>query len=482
MAVAMIIQRFDISMGDPNYTLQSKQTLTMKPLNFTMKVKLRPEYAANRPSLSGTIPKEIDSDKSAIGASAEHGSRGRGVLVLYGSNSGSCEGFAQTIGEDAGKMGFWPVTVAPLDEHVGQLPTRFTATIIITCSYEGKPADNARDFVAWVESLDDPKALEGVRYFVFGCGHKDWVDTYQRIPRLIDEKLEKAGAMRISERGEANAAGDFVGDFDSWREKIWKQFGTPNQEEERQKSGVFEVQVVPGKRNDILRLSDLDFAHVLKNEPLVKMDGEKYSMKRHIEIQLPEDMHYLPGSYLQVLPTNGPEIVQRALAYFELDKDDSIIIKKVSGHVRAQFPTDSPVNVQQVLECYVELTATASRNQIKILANHTTDTKDKADLETAADASYESDIWSKRVSIMDLLTKYPTVKLPIATFLEISTPMRVRQYSISSSPSYIGEGKCSLTVAVLVAPAKSGVGMYKGILPAKTILMSRRCIQLSRFT
>src|SRR5277367_4850684 len=155
MAVAMIIQRFDISMGDPNYTLKSKQTLTMKPLNFTMKVKLRPEYAANRPSLSGAIPKEIDSDKSAIGASAEHGSRGRGVLVLYGSNSGSCEGFANSIGEDAGKLGFGPIEVAALDDYVGHLPTKLTAVIIVTCSYEGKPADNARDFVAWLDGLKE---------------------------------------------------------------------------------------------------------------------------------------------------------------------------------------------------------------------------------------------------------------------------------------------------------------------------------------
>jgi cytochrome P450 / NADPH-cytochrome P450 reductase len=70
---------------------------------------------------------------------------------------------------------------------------------------------------------------------------------------------------------------------------------------------------------------------------------------------------------------------------------------------------------------------------------------------------------SKHVSISDLLAKHLNVKLPIATFLEISTPMRVRQYSISSSASYLGEGKCSLTVAVLVGPAKSGIGVYKGV-------------------
>jgi cytochrome P450 / NADPH-cytochrome P450 reductase len=481
----MIVQRFDLMLGDPNYTLKIKQTLTIKPQGFSMRVRIREGYSANRPSLADAIPKEIDSDKSAIGDSdsTASGAKGKeGLLVLYGSNSGSSEGFAQTIGEDAAKMGFWPITVGPMDEFVGQLPTHQMSTAIVTCSYEGKPADNAHDFVAWIESLEKGKSLNGVKYMVFGCGHKDWVDTYQRIPKLIDEKLESAGATRIYERGEANAAGDFVGDFDSWREKMWKQFGTPNQAEERTKAGVFDVKVVPGKRQDVLKLSDLDFAHVLKNEPLVTMDGEKYSQKLHIEIQLPHEMTYLPGHYLQVLPTNGSEAVQHALTYFGLDQDDSIIIKKTAGHVRAQFPTDTPVNVQQVLECYVELTATASRNQIKVLANNTTDEKDKAALNSASDSNYESDVLSRRISILDLLPKYPSVKLPIATFLEISTPMRVRQYSISSSPSYLGEGKCSLTVAVLQAPAKSGKGIYKGLSIRKLPLMFRCRVKLSCYS
>jgi cytochrome P450/NADPH-cytochrome P450 reductase len=262
--------------------------------------------------------------------------------------------------------------------------------------------------VAWVENLKDGGTeLDGVKYFVFGCGHKDWVDTYQRIPTLIDEKLAKVGVKRLYERGEANAAGDFVGDFDSWRERVWKEFGLPNQEKERQDKGVFDVQVVEGKRGDILRLSDLQFAHVLKNEPLVEMDGQKYSMKRHIEVQLPVGMTYLPGNYLQVLPTNGPENVERALQHFQLDKDDSIIIQKVSGHVRAQFPTDAPVNAQQVLQRYIELSATVSRNQIKTVALYATDEKDKAALEKAADGDYERDIMSNCVSILDLLDKYP---------------------------------------------------------------------------
>jgi cytochrome P450 / NADPH-cytochrome P450 reductase len=96
--------------------------------------------------------------------------------------------------------------------------------------------------------------------------------------------------------------------------------------------------------------------------------------------------------------------------------------------MRAQFPKDAPVNAQQVFQCYLELSSPASRNKIKTLSLHCPDAKEKAILEEAADASYETDILPKRISIMDLITKYSSVKLPIATFLEISRPMRVLQY------------------------------------------------------
>ena len=59
------------------------------------------------------------------------------------------------------------------------------------------------------------------------------------------------------------------------------------------------------------------------------MDSDKYSMKRHIEIDLPEGITYHPRCYLQVLPTNDPEIVQRVPDYFGFGQDDSVIIKKV---------------------------------------------------------------------------------------------------------------------------------------------------------
>ena len=114
-------------------------------------------------------------------------------------------------------------TSAPWTNTAGNLP-QDGAVVIVTASYEGKPTQSAKQFVAWAETLK-PGDLAGVRYAVFGCGNRDWHKTYQAIPKKIDALLDAAGAERIKERGEADASGDFFGDFETWYETLWRDLG-----------------------------------------------------------------------------------------------------------------------------------------------------------------------------------------------------------------------------------------------------------------
>jgi len=63
--------------------------------------------------------------------------------------------------------------------------------------------------------------------------------------------------------------------------------------------------------------------------------------------------------------------------------------------------------------------------------------------------------------VLDLLEEYPSCELSFGELLELLPAMRVRQYSISSSPRWNPE-RCTLTVAVLDGPALSGHGRFHG--------------------
>lgn len=57
-------------------------------------------------------------------------------------------------------------------------------------------------------------------------------------------------------------------------------------------------------------------------------------------------------------------------------------------------------------------------------------TEDKAtiqELERLAGDAYQAEISPKRVSVLDLLEKFPAVALPISSYLAMLPPMRVRQ-------------------------------------------------------
>lgn len=94
--------------------------------------------------------------------------------------------------------------------------------LIVSCTI-GEPADNAAQFVGWLQNLSEKdNSLNGIKFTVFGCGNREWVRTYQRIPKLIDEALERNGASRLLERGESDAASaTFFQSFEEYEVKLW---------------------------------------------------------------------------------------------------------------------------------------------------------------------------------------------------------------------------------------------------------------------
>ena len=157
LLVSLIMQRFDVAMEDPSYELVIKQTLTIKPKDFRIRVALRVDRAPPLPRPS------TFSARSAKSTSKSAGSTGSGsvspveakqpVYVLYGSNTGTSETFAQRIVNDAAARGMslrwvyarvltsimttgFRASMGTLDSYAGKLPTD-GPVVIITASFEG---------------------------------------------------------------------------------------------------------------------------------------------------------------------------------------------------------------------------------------------------------------------------------------------------------------------------------------------------------
>jgi cytochrome P450/NADPH-cytochrome P450 reductase len=455
LVLALLLQRFEIARADPDYRLEIVETLTIKPGN--LRIRARRRGPPGRP-VQRAMPEPAPAAATAAPAVPE-GER-TPLLVLYGSNTGSCEAFAMRVAADAAAHGYDAVA-QPMDARAGDLRGD-GATILVTASYEGRPPDNARAFMEWLEGLAQG-SLAGLRYAVFGCGNRQWARTYQAIPQRTDALLEAAGATRLRARGEADASGDFFGGFEAWYAGLWHDLGTALGKAPVTETGGpgLVVEVQPKSRATTLRLSDLELGTVIANRELVDLTSPHGRSKRHVEIALPEGMPYRAGDYLAVLPRNPRPTIERVLRRFGLPADAEVVIR--GGQGVAPLPLDRPVGLWRILSDYVELDQPATRLQVDALAQAARCPPEREALaDLARPETYAREILGKRTSLLDLLERFPACDMGLGAFLAALPPMRARQYSISSSPR-VDPGRCSLTVAVLDAPALSGQGRRLGV-------------------
>ncbi|MGO8946968.1 MAG: bifunctional cytochrome P450/NADPH--P450 reductase [Ktedonobacterales bacterium] len=472
LALGMMLQRFEL-VDHTQYQLTIRQAGTIKPQDFLIQVRHRPGRTLEIPSpVTTSTPADAtaaapEARRAPNGARPDHNTP---LLILFGSNLGASEDVAQQVANDAGKHGFTP-TVAPLDDYTGKLPTE-GAVVIVTASYNGTPPDNAVTFCTWLR--DDglsTDALRGVRYTVFGCGNREWRATYQAVPKLVDSELAAHGAQRIYQLGEGDVGGDFDDAFHAWEGPLWTAMASalsielqPQTAAETALGRLYTVELVSVPANPILAANGIQPLTIRANRELQTCDGGHASDRstRHLEFLLPDGMTYQTGDHLGVMPRNGVTLVTRVLARFGYAGDAFIRIRR-NGVGTPVFPLDQPVFIIELLTHYVELQEVASRAQIQALADYTECPPDKAALLMLADPErYKQEVLDKRITLLDLLERFPACELPFHVYLEMMHPLRLRYYSISSSPLEDAR-KCSITVAVVQAPARSGNGTYEGI-------------------
>ncbi|WP_353855639.1 bifunctional cytochrome P450/NADPH--P450 reductase [Bacillus sp. Bos-x628] len=451
IVLAMVLHHLEL-IDHTSYELKIKESLTIKPNDF--KIKVRPR----KQQFFMTLPKESPK-KSSASAKATVPSHGTPLLVLYGSNLGTAQQIANEFADDGKAKGF-DVTIAPLDDYVGQLPEE-GAVLIVTASYNGLPPDHAKQFVEWV-TQDQERDLSKVTFAVFGCGDRNWASTYQRIPRLIDEALNRKGAKRLVDVGEGDAGGDMDEDKEKFQqvvfEELAREFALTLQEKSQEKPHLSFAYTNELLERPVAKSYGAFSAVVLKNEELQSEKSPRQT--RHIELKLPRGKQYKEGDHIGILPKNSDALVHRVIKRFKLDPAQHI--KLSSEKEMSHLPLDQAIQISDLLASHVELQEPATRTQLRELAKHTVCPPHRIELEQMAGEFYQEEVLKKRVTMLDLLEQYEACELPFVHFLSLLPGLKPRYYSISSSPK-VDEQLVSITVAVVKGDAWSGRGEFAGV-------------------
>lgn len=448
MALATLVHRYRF-LDVEHYQLRTHSDLLRKPVGFHLQlVRRTPQErrhdAVPTPESSAPRPRAV----------AAPGSK---VTVLHGSNLGNCRALAQQLADEATDLGY-QTAVAALDTAAGALPTE-GALVVIAASYNGQPTDDARRFVEW---LDDPatQAQPAIPYAILGVGDRNWAETYQTIPKRIDQRLLELVGPPVIPRGEADTSGDFAGTVEDFSAALWDALapadGAQVPADTTGGELLYELRAIDGPVTSAIDTRfEVRPATVLDNVALVD-DRDMGNAKRLIRIALPDDLGYQTGDHLTVLPDNSPEVVDEVAELLELRLDRRISVNPRRSTRRA-IAIDREVSVRELLTHFIELRKPASRSQLLRLAAANPCPPERAALTELAEHPEV-----RALSVTECLVEFPATELSRAELLELFEPMAPRHYSIASSARQVPR-EAELVVSVLEGPARSGYGVFRGV-------------------
>jgi cytochrome P450 / NADPH-cytochrome P450 reductase len=445
LALALVLQNFALTAPD-GHRLSVKQTLTIKPTNFILRVRDRAPIHTSSPSPSPSPSQEPETEPVELRTS------GIRMTVAYGSNLGTSEELARGLADRARRSGF-DVALMTLDELADSLPASGLLTVV-AASYNGRAPDNAQRF----DDLSiEPGALDGLTYALLGNGNVQWNSTYQAFPKRVEEKLTGAGASPIVARGEIDAAGDFDGMATAWLGELWAALAS------RYGSGA-SVDEVSGYDVEVLGEDQTRPAVVPGHAyPIEVVELRELTTElapagvKSVTVRLPEGAGYVAGDHIAVYAKNDPSLVAWALKVLRVPGDQVVRLSREDG----PLPVGVPVAARTLLTDFIELQDPATRAQLAILAAHTACPWTTGQL-AALEARYADEILAKRVSVLGLLERFPAIELGLGTFLAMTGTIKPRFYSISSSPA-ADPRLATLTVGLVDGPALAGSGRYRGM-------------------
>ncbi|WP_432140708.1 cytochrome P450 [Streptomyces sp. bgisy084] len=467
MLLALLAHRYRlIDHGD--YRLRIKETLTLKPDGFTLTLAARTpaDRAAVRAALA-VLPGGADgtgNDPATDEGLSTRVPQGTGLLLLHGSNYGTCREFAERLADEATGLGF-AADVAPLDAHAGALPAD-RPVVIVAASYNGQPTDDAAAFVQWLNTAQDGAAAD-LPFAVLGVGDRNWAATYQHIPTLIDDRLAALGAHRLLPRAEADASGDLGGTVKEFtaalRTELLTRYGDPATigaaASSGQDTGYTVTEITGGPLDALAARHDLVPMTVTEAHDLTAPEWPR--PKRFLRIALPDGVTYRTADHLAVLPVNAPAAVERAARALGADPDTVLALHAGRRAGRGTLPVDRPLTMRQLLTHHLELGMRPTPEQAAVLAARNPCPPERQALETLAEDDPRT--------LIELIEDHPALRgtLPWPVLLELLPPLRTRHYSLSSSPATDAR-HADLMVSLL--PGGTGSTYLHGVRPGDTVL------------
>ncbi|KAM5347345.1 hypothetical protein ACJ41O_010350 [Fusarium nematophilum] len=385
------------------------------------------------------------------------------LIVFWGSQSGTAEGFASRLAREAHQRYTLTAVVADLSDYdaesIAFIPSTTLAVFIMSTYGEGDPSDNAQDFISWTRSAFSV-GLHHLKFGAFGCGNSN----YRYFNKTIDEvssMLLKFGAVPLVPTGKGNEATRTTEeDFMDWKEGLFAALAAERGLAEVESEYEPQVDVVEG---EAISPSELQLGIPFNKTGFKPIPGHSYIVpvpviartvlaryadqgRSCIEVKVDLKAHaqvkYKTGDHIAVWPENSPEEVNSLLHILGLEEKRAcpIRISPRSGCEEPKVP--SSTTIEALFRHCLEICSPVPRETVISLARMASSSVVKKQLQAISKnrETYAAFLQANYLTFSRLLAYAsafdPSVSwnnLLLSFVIDALPTMQPRLYSISSS-------------------------------------------------
>ncbi|KAI8079236.1 hypothetical protein BDF21DRAFT_438695 [Thamnidium elegans] len=416
--------------------------------------------------------------------------QGRRVIVFYGSQTGTAEGYAARIAKECSQRFGVNCMTADMElydlTYLDQVPKDHLVIFVLATYGEGDPTDNAMEFWDLVTEEEptfsasaEDAPLHNLNFVMFGLGNKTY-EHYNEVSRKVTKCLTKLGAHLVGESGEGDDDGSLEEDYLTWKETLWPFFcATLGVDESSAKSGprepIYSVQELLEYEKDQVYFGELSerpkkhakvvfdakrpFIAPVTSRELFSEGGERNCL--HVEIDISgTNLSYNTGDHVAMWPTNNEIEVNRLASVLGLtDKLDAVVtINAIDPTASKKYPFPVPTTYRSIFRYYLEICAPISRQILSSFVEFAPTEESKSNLiQLATDKDayrlHVTESCRNLAQVLEFVTGNDTrtglfSSVPFDLIVENVSRMQPRFYSISSSAKE-SPNVISATVVVL---------------------------------